>query len=257
MPRADARAERARTEGGRDVPRRRDQGGGRSPAGRRPGARSGSEKTVFKAATFAEQLRESWRAMGKTAAPKATFEEFWEGALRRGGYWADVPGAEARAPRRLQGGRAGAGPRRQRVRSRAPGDPVVPLRRRARRQQGVAPRDAGPDDPGGVRELGRDLRGDGARARREAGRHPEGSSRPTARSRPRPMSRRPWRRARWQSRPASGTPSTVASRGCGPEPLRAPPGRAGGGLGWSAVARRASQAPEDRKAREARLARRV
>jgi molybdopterin-containing oxidoreductase family iron-sulfur binding subunit len=51
----------------------------------------GSEKTVFKAATFAEYLRETWRAMAKTAAPKATFEEFWESALRRGGYWADVP----------------------------------------------------------------------------------------------------------------------------------------------------------------------
>ena len=54
----------------------------------------GSEKTVFKAATFAEHLRESWRAMAKTAAPKATFEEFWESALRRGGYWADVPAAK-------------------------------------------------------------------------------------------------------------------------------------------------------------------
>ena len=54
----------------------------------------GSEKTVFKAATFADYLRESWRAMAKTAAPKATFEEFWESALRRGGYWADVPAAK-------------------------------------------------------------------------------------------------------------------------------------------------------------------
>src|SRR6185436_4109852 len=54
----------------------------------------GSEKTVFKAATFADYLRESWRAMTKTAAPKATFEEFCESALRRGGYWADVPAAK-------------------------------------------------------------------------------------------------------------------------------------------------------------------
>jgi anaerobic selenocysteine-containing dehydrogenase/Fe-S-cluster-containing dehydrogenase component len=54
----------------------------------------GSEKTVFKAVTFADYLRDSWRAMGKTLAPKATFEEFWEEALRRGGYWADVPAAK-------------------------------------------------------------------------------------------------------------------------------------------------------------------
>src|SRR5262245_49901061 len=51
----------------------------------------GSEKTVFQAKTFADYLRESWRALAKAAAPKATFDEFWEDALRRGGYWADVP----------------------------------------------------------------------------------------------------------------------------------------------------------------------
>jgi anaerobic selenocysteine-containing dehydrogenase/Fe-S-cluster-containing dehydrogenase component len=54
----------------------------------------GSEKTVFKATSFADYLRESWRAMGKTVAQKSTFEEFWEEALRRGGYWADVPTAK-------------------------------------------------------------------------------------------------------------------------------------------------------------------
>jgi anaerobic selenocysteine-containing dehydrogenase/Fe-S-cluster-containing dehydrogenase component len=54
----------------------------------------GSEKTVFKATSFADYLRESWRAMGKTVAQKSTFEEFWEEALRRGGYWADVPAAK-------------------------------------------------------------------------------------------------------------------------------------------------------------------
>jgi molybdopterin-containing oxidoreductase family iron-sulfur binding subunit len=51
----------------------------------------GSEKTVFQAKTFADYLRDSWRALAKTVAPKATFDEFWEDALRRGGYWADVP----------------------------------------------------------------------------------------------------------------------------------------------------------------------
>ena len=54
----------------------------------------GSEKSVFQAKTFADYLRESWRAMGKSVAPKATFETFWEEALRRGGYWADVPTAK-------------------------------------------------------------------------------------------------------------------------------------------------------------------
>jgi anaerobic selenocysteine-containing dehydrogenase/Fe-S-cluster-containing dehydrogenase component len=51
----------------------------------------GSEKTVFKAPTFADYLRDSWRAMGKSVAAKSTFEEFWEDALRRGGYWSDMP----------------------------------------------------------------------------------------------------------------------------------------------------------------------
>src|SRR5262249_39252624 len=54
----------------------------------------GSDKTVFKPTTFADYLRESWRAMGKSVSPKSTFEEFWENALRRGGYWADGPAAK-------------------------------------------------------------------------------------------------------------------------------------------------------------------
>jgi molybdopterin-containing oxidoreductase family iron-sulfur binding subunit len=57
----------------------------------------GSEKTVFQAKTFADYLRESWRAMAKTVAPKAAFDEFWEAALRRGGYWADAPALEGSA----------------------------------------------------------------------------------------------------------------------------------------------------------------
>jgi anaerobic selenocysteine-containing dehydrogenase/Fe-S-cluster-containing dehydrogenase component len=52
---------------------------------------AGSEKTVFKATTFADYLRDAWRVMAKSVAPKSTFEEFWEDTLRRGGYWADVP----------------------------------------------------------------------------------------------------------------------------------------------------------------------
>ena len=51
----------------------------------------GSEKTVFQAKAFADYLRDSWRTMAKTVAPKTAFDEFWEDALRRGGYWADVP----------------------------------------------------------------------------------------------------------------------------------------------------------------------
>jgi molybdopterin-containing oxidoreductase family iron-sulfur binding subunit len=54
----------------------------------------GSEKTLFKATTFADYLRDSWRAMGKSVAPKSTFEDFWEEALRRGGYWVDAPAAK-------------------------------------------------------------------------------------------------------------------------------------------------------------------
>src|SRR4029453_16846648 len=54
----------------------------------------GSEKTLFQAKTFADYLRESWRALAKAAAPKVPFDECWEDALRRGGYWADVPAAK-------------------------------------------------------------------------------------------------------------------------------------------------------------------
>ena len=75
----------------------------------------GSEKSVFQAKTFADHLRESWRALAKSAAPKAPFETFWEEALRRGGYWADVPVAKVGAPAGRVGAearRGGAGPRR-------------------------------------------------------------------------------------------------------------------------------------------------
>ena len=54
----------------------------------------GSEKTVFQAKAFADYLRDSWRAMAKSVAPKSTFEEFWEEALRRGGHWVDAPVAK-------------------------------------------------------------------------------------------------------------------------------------------------------------------
>jgi molybdopterin-containing oxidoreductase family iron-sulfur binding subunit len=49
---------------------------------------------VFQAKTFADYLRESWRALAKSAAPKASFDAFWEEALRRGGYWTDMPPAK-------------------------------------------------------------------------------------------------------------------------------------------------------------------
>jgi anaerobic selenocysteine-containing dehydrogenase/Fe-S-cluster-containing dehydrogenase component len=51
----------------------------------------GSEKTVFQAKTFADYLRESWRAIARAADPKRPFEDFWEEALRRGGYWTERP----------------------------------------------------------------------------------------------------------------------------------------------------------------------
>jgi molybdopterin-containing oxidoreductase family iron-sulfur binding subunit len=54
----------------------------------------GSEKAAFQAKTFADYVREAWQAMAKTVAPKAPFDAFWEDALRRGGYWADVPAAK-------------------------------------------------------------------------------------------------------------------------------------------------------------------
>jgi anaerobic selenocysteine-containing dehydrogenase/Fe-S-cluster-containing dehydrogenase component len=50
-----------------------------------------AEKTTFQAKTFGDYLRDSWRALAKTVASKAPFDAFWEDALRRGGYWADVP----------------------------------------------------------------------------------------------------------------------------------------------------------------------
>jgi molybdopterin-containing oxidoreductase family iron-sulfur binding subunit len=54
----------------------------------------GSEKNVFQPKTFADYLRESWRARAKSVAPKASFDAFWEEALRRGGYWVDLPAAK-------------------------------------------------------------------------------------------------------------------------------------------------------------------
>ena len=60
----------------------------------------GSEKTVFQAATFADYLRESWRAMAKTVAPKATFDEFWEERAPSGRLLGGRAGHEGRAPRR-------------------------------------------------------------------------------------------------------------------------------------------------------------
>jgi molybdopterin-containing oxidoreductase family iron-sulfur binding subunit len=54
----------------------------------------GSEKGIFQAKTFADYLRDAWRALGKSVAPKTAFDAFWEEALRRGGYWADVPVAK-------------------------------------------------------------------------------------------------------------------------------------------------------------------
>jgi molybdopterin-containing oxidoreductase family iron-sulfur binding subunit len=54
----------------------------------------GSERKVFQAKSFADYLRESWRAIARSVAPKASFDAFWEEALRRGGYWVDVPAAK-------------------------------------------------------------------------------------------------------------------------------------------------------------------
>jgi molybdopterin-containing oxidoreductase family iron-sulfur binding subunit len=54
----------------------------------------GTEKTVFQAKTFAEYLREAWRGLARVADPTQPFDEFWEQALRRGGYWAEPPVAK-------------------------------------------------------------------------------------------------------------------------------------------------------------------
>ena len=103
-----------------------------------------------------------WRAMAKTAAPKATFEEFWEQRPPSGwGPRADVPAAKVAPPAPdLKVATPAPAPRGQRLRSRAPGCSVRALRRCRRSREGVAPRGARPDDPGGLRELGRDPRGD-------------------------------------------------------------------------------------------------
>jgi molybdopterin-containing oxidoreductase family iron-sulfur binding subunit len=51
---------------------------------------AGSDQGPLSAKTFAEYLRQAWQELAKTAAPGVAFDVFWEGALRRGGVWADV-----------------------------------------------------------------------------------------------------------------------------------------------------------------------
>ena len=152
----------------------------------------GSEKTVFQAKTFADYLRDSWRAMAKTVAPKAAFDEFWEDALRRGGYWADVPAAKVALRAGREGVGPGAGSRGRRNRSRPPGRSVLPLLRRSRRQQGVAPRGARSHDPGGLRQLGRGPGGDRAKPRRPVRGRAAGGIASRLASRPRHTSRKRW-----------------------------------------------------------------
>ena len=87
---------------------------------------------MFQAKTFDDYLRDSWRTLAKRVAPKATFEAFWEEALRRGGHWADVPAAKVT----LQPGVKVAGAARRwrwGGRSRPAGRPVLALLRRAQR----------------------------------------------------------------------------------------------------------------------------
>jgi molybdopterin-containing oxidoreductase family iron-sulfur binding subunit len=63
---------------------------------------AGSDKTVFQAKTFADHLRErwreTWRGLGKGGGTPGTFDEFWEAALRRGGYWTEVADKVALQP---------------------------------------------------------------------------------------------------------------------------------------------------------------
>ena len=104
----------------------------------------GSEKTVFQAAkpspTTSATRGGRWP---RPRRPRRPSSEFWEGALRRGGYWADVAGDEGSPPRRAQGGRPGAGASRATRPILRSWSSLLSLRRRPRRQQGVAPRDAG------------------------------------------------------------------------------------------------------------------
>jgi anaerobic selenocysteine-containing dehydrogenase/Fe-S-cluster-containing dehydrogenase component len=68
----------------------------------------GTEKTVFQAKTFADYLRDSWRALAKAVAPTAPFDEFWEAALRRGGVWSEAPAAKVALQPGLKVGLPGA-----------------------------------------------------------------------------------------------------------------------------------------------------
>ena len=126
------------------------------------------------------------------------------------------------------------------ARSRPPGRPVLALPRRPRRQQGVAPRGARSHDPGGLRELGRGLGGDGAKPRRPVRRRPEGG----VASR---LPRGAGVRLGDAGRRRGGDPDRARAHGVRairpgrrPEPLRAPAGRAGRGLrraaaGWASA----------------------
>jgi anaerobic selenocysteine-containing dehydrogenase/Fe-S-cluster-containing dehydrogenase component len=76
----------------------------------------GSEKGPFQAKTFADYVRQTWQELQRSVAPGVPFDQFWEGALRRGGVWTDVPLARvsvqpgirlAAAPPALEGGADG------------------------------------------------------------------------------------------------------------------------------------------------------
>ncbi len=255
---ARGRAERAGTEGSGDVPRRRDEGGRATscwtPAARwsrdprRPSSRPRPSPTTSGT---------SWRAMAKTAAPKASLRGVLGGALRRGGYWADVPAAKVAL-------RAGL-----KVAAQAPAlegnaaDPALLL---------VVPSSRYDDGRGANKvwlhetpdpmtqvvygELGRGRGGNGARARASSPgdvlkvESPHGSHRG-----PGLRLGDAGRRARWPSRPGSDTPRTGRfARGVGQSPYALLPGRADRGLRRAPLAGRPGQAPEDRAAREARLA---
>ena len=53
-----------------------------------------SATSTFQAKTFADYLRDAWRALARAEVPATPFDEFWEAALRRGGYWREVPAAK-------------------------------------------------------------------------------------------------------------------------------------------------------------------
>ncbi|MBI3028953.1 MAG: molybdopterin-dependent oxidoreductase [Candidatus Rokubacteria bacterium] len=58
-----------------------------SPAGRGP----------FRWETFADYLKEQWRAIAREYSPRTPVDQFWEEALRRGGVWKDVATAPVQA----------------------------------------------------------------------------------------------------------------------------------------------------------------